>query len=197
MYPLQLLTGNVPLSTILGMPAPTLQLATAGRKLTSTACPPTVSEMPAVPTRIKWQCHLSDWETITLRPEEAAGLDITPEEWPAKGRKRGNPWQSSSRRATGKPSGKTPNLSNQLGRPISKHTTPTMTMRGPTPSRRWPPPLGSDIHKVQQVWTGQKDLWVTHYVTKSSQKDIHFFWVLPPTELAKIMDLKGIHSPRV
>ena len=32
MYPLQFLTGNVPLATILGMPATTLQPATAGRK---------------------------------------------------------------------------------------------------------------------------------------------------------------------
>ena len=54
MYPLQLLTGNVLLATILKMPATTLQPATAGRELTSTASPPIVSENPAPPTRIKW-----------------------------------------------------------------------------------------------------------------------------------------------
>ena len=37
MYPLQLLTGNVLLAAILGMPATTLQLTTAGRELVSTA----------------------------------------------------------------------------------------------------------------------------------------------------------------
>ena len=40
MYPLQLLT---------------LQPGTVGRELTSTASPPTVSEMPAPPTGTKWQ----------------------------------------------------------------------------------------------------------------------------------------------
>ena len=55
--------------------------------------------------------------------------------------------------------------------------------------------LDSDVHKVQDVWTGQRDLWATHWVAKSSPKGIHFFWVVPPTESPKIMGLKGIHSP--
>ena len=55
--------------------------------------------------------------------------------------------------------------------------------------------MGSDVHEVQEAWTGQKDLWVTHYLAKSSPKDIHFFWVVPPYELLKIMGLRGIHSP--
>ena len=42
MYPLQLLTGNVLLAIILGMPATTLQLATTGRDPMSTTSPPTV-----------------------------------------------------------------------------------------------------------------------------------------------------------
>ena len=70
MYPLQLLTGNVQLAAILGMPATTLQLATADRELTSTASPPTVSEIPALPTGIKWQHHWSNQEVTMPRPEE-------------------------------------------------------------------------------------------------------------------------------
>ena len=66
---------------------------------------------------------------------------------PTKGRKRGDPWWGFSRRATGKPLGKTLNSSKWLGRHISKQTTPTATMRdpmtSPTPSRRWPPLLVS------------------------------------------------------
>ena len=82
MYPLQLLTGSMPLVSILGMLATTLQLATVGREWTSTASPPKVSEKPAPPTRTKWQCHLSNWEATTLRPEEegVAGLEVTPKE---------------------------------------------------------------------------------------------------------------------
>ena len=54
--------------------------------------------------------------------------------------------------------------------------------------------MGSDVNEVQEAWTGQKDLWVTHPVAKCSPKDIHFFWVVPPTKLPKIMGLRGIHS---
>ena len=202
MYPLQLLTGIVLLAAILGMPDTTLQLATAGRELTSTASPPTVSDMPAPPSRIKWQCHSSDWEVTMPRPEEeeAVGLDITPEEWPCQRQKDGKHPVRLLKESCHKSSGKTLKLSDQLGGHISKHTTLTMTMKGPMtspmPSRRWPPLLGSDIHEVQQVWTGQKDLQVAHCVAKSSPKDIHFFQVVPLTELPKIMGLKGIHSPK-
>ena len=56
--------------------------------------------------------------------------------------------------------------------------------------------LDSDVHKVQDEWTGQKDLQVTCQVAKSSLKGIHFFWVVPPTESPKSMGLKGIHSPK-
>ena len=56
--------------------------------------------------------------------------------------------------------------------------------------------LDSDVHKVLDVWTGQKDLWATHQVAKTSLKDICFFQVVAPTESPKIMGLKGIHSPK-
>ena len=61
---------------------------------------------------------------------------------PTKGRKRGNPWQGCSRRAARKPLGKTLNWSNWLGRHNSKHSTQTMTMRGPMTS----PHLQGDGH---------------------------------------------------
>ena len=31
---------------------------------------------------------------------------------------------------------------------------------------------------------------------KGSPKEIHFFWVVHPTKLHKIMELRGIHSPK-
>ena len=67
MYPLQLLTGNVPMAAML---ATTLQLATVGRELPSSASPLTVSRTPAPVTRTKWWCHLSNQEAMMLRPEE-------------------------------------------------------------------------------------------------------------------------------
>ena len=55
--------------------------------------------------------------------------------------------------------------------------------------------MGSEIHEVQEVWTNWKDLRIAHHMDKISAKDIHFFRVVPPTELPKIMGLRGIHSP--
>ena len=54
--------------------------------------------------------------------------------------------------------------------------------------------MDSEVLKVQEVWTGQKDLQVTHHAAKGSPKSIQYFWVVPPTESPKIMGLKGIHS---
>ena len=164
-----------------------------------------VSEMPAPPTRTKWQCCLFDWEATMLRPEEeeAAGLDITPKEWPHKGRKRGGPWWGSSRGAARKPLGKDselvwvtrqvyfkmhcPNYDHEESHDFS-HTFKEMATSAGL--------MGSDVHEVHEVWTDQKDLWFTHHMVKSFPKDIHFFWVVPPTKLPMIMGLKGIHSPK-
>ena len=60
MYPLQLLTSNVPLATILGMPATTQPQAVAGSELMSTASIPSVSEMPAPLMGTKWWHHSFD-----------------------------------------------------------------------------------------------------------------------------------------
>ena len=54
---------------------------------------------------------------------------------------------------------------------------------------------GNENHKVLS-WTGQKDLKAAYGNAKSSPKDICFFRVVLPTELPKIMGLKGIHSPK-
>ena len=53
--------------------------------------------------------------------------------------------------------------------------------------------MGSEIH---EVWISQKDLRVTHHVAKTSPKDICLFRVMMPSELPKIMGLRGIHSPK-
>ena len=56
--------------------------------------------------------------------------------------------------------------------------------------------LDSDVHEVQDMWTGWKELCATNGVVKSSSKDIHFFWIVSPMKLPKIMGLKGIHFPK-
>ena len=56
--------------------------------------------------------------------------------------------------------------------------------------------LGTKTHKVQENLGGRKDLWAANQAAKSSSNDIHFFIVVAPTELLKIMGFKGIHSPK-
>ena len=81
MYPLLLLTGNVPLAAML---ATTPQLAMVGGELPLTASPPTVSRKLAPPTRTKWWHPLSNQEATASRAEEeeAAILDVSQEEHP-------------------------------------------------------------------------------------------------------------------
>ena len=56
--------------------------------------------------------------------------------------------------------------------------------------------MGPKVHEFQEVWTGSKDFWATHHVPKGSPKEIHFFCVVHPTKLPKIMGLWEIHSPK-
>ena len=35
--------------------------------------------------------------------------------------------------------------------------------------------MDSEVHDVQEVWTGQKDLWAAHHMAKGSTKGIQFF----------------------
>ena len=157
------------------MPATTLQVATAGREPRLTASPPTVSEMPASQFGNKWQCHSSNQEASTSRPEEeeAAGLDITPEEQPCWRWKEGKPLVRLLKESCWEALGKDSELiwvtmwvyfkthcrdfdhkgSHNLCHTFKEMVTSTGL-------------LGSDVHEVQQVWTGWKDLWVAHCMLK-------------------------------
>ena len=56
--------------------------------------------------------------------------------------------------------------------------------------------LGPEVYEVQASWGGWKDLRAANQVVRASPKDIHFFWIILPTELPKIIGLKGIHSSK-
>ena len=51
--------------------------------------------------------------------------------------------------------------------------------------------IDSEIYKIQEVLTGQKDLRYANDVLKSLQ----FFHLISPLESPKFMGLKGIHHP--
>ena len=79
MYPLQLRTSNVPLATILGIPATTQPQAVAGKELTSTASIPQCIGDASISNG----CKITfDQGVPTPRQEETVELDDTPEEPP-------------------------------------------------------------------------------------------------------------------
>ena len=54
--------------------------------------------------------------------------------------------------------------------------------------------LNAEVYKLQETWGGWKDLRTTNLAARASPKDIHFFQIISPMELPKIMGLKSIHS---
>ena len=84
LYPLQLLTGNVPLATILGMSVTGQLQAVADRELAPAASIPSILEMPSPQVGTKCWCHSSDQGMPTLRQDEEgmADIDDMPEEHP-------------------------------------------------------------------------------------------------------------------
>ena len=55
--------------------------------------------------------------------------------------------------------------------------------------------LNTEIHEVQEVWTGQLGLKIAICAAKASQRDIQFFCMVMPNKSPNIMGLKGVHSP--
>ena len=54
--------------------------------------------------------------------------------------------------------------------------------------------LNSSIFEVQDTWYGRKDLSAANQAARNSPKHIHFFRLISPLELPKIMGLQDIHS---
>ena len=55
--------------------------------------------------------------------------------------------------------------------------------------------LNSEIHEVQEVWTGWRGLKAANHAVQTSLKNIQFFHMVSPNESPNIMGLKGVHSP--
>ena len=90
MYPLQLLTGDVPLATILGMSATTQLEAISGSGLVPAASIPIVSEMLAPQRGTKCWHHSSN---LKQEEEETGEPNHTTEECPHQNGKREGYWQ--------------------------------------------------------------------------------------------------------
>ena len=55
--------------------------------------------------------------------------------------------------------------------------------------------LGSKIYEIQEAWTGWEDLQYANDALKTSPKGLWFFCPVSPSELPKVMGLKGDHHP--
>ena len=55
--------------------------------------------------------------------------------------------------------------------------------------------LDAEIYEIQEVWTVWRDLWYANGALKSLPKGLQFFCPMSPSEMPKVMGLKGIHHP--
>ena len=55
--------------------------------------------------------------------------------------------------------------------------------------------LGTTIHEIQALWTGQDELRQANYFPRSLPKGLKFLHVVPPSESPKFMGLVGIYDP--
>ena len=164
-------------------------LATAIRELTRTASP-IMSETltPAMGTK-QWHCS-SSWEVASSRSgeEEATVLDVTLEEQPHWRWKDGRALAKLLKRSCCEAFDKDSDLVKVTRLAYFNAHHPEFNHESSLDQSQmfWEIAnsaglLHSDIYKVQDVWTGWKDLWVTHHMARSS---------------LKVMGLKGIHSPK-
>ena len=82
LYPLQLLTSDVLLASLLGMSATSQLHAVADGGLVPVSSIPSVLEMPVPPMGAKCWCHSSDQDVLAPRQEEEKMADI---DYPPKG----------------------------------------------------------------------------------------------------------------
>ena len=159
--------GNVSLATLL---VTTAQPATPIWRPTTATPPPTIVGTPTPPTGTKQWCLLSNQGAASPKSGEgeAAVLDMTPEDRPHWRWKMGGLWQSSWKKAVGRPFQRTQKSSRQPGGPIIPPTEECLPRRGPMTwcqfSEKWP---GDQVPEHRYPWgAGGLGQWVG---TKSNQ----------------------------
>ena len=204
LYPLQLLTSNQPLATLLGMKDTAHLQAVLDRGPAPVSSIPSVSEIPVPQMGAKHWCYSSDQGVLPLRweEEETADINYPPKEHHHHKQKEGRPaakalkepyWEAFSKELEVVKVARWAFFKahwlnfEQEG---SYDLSPTFWQMATSTNL-----LGTKIHEVQESCGGRKDLQATNQTAKSFSKDIHFFRVVAPTESPKIMGLKGIHLP--
>ena len=144
LYPLQLLTGNVPLAALLGMLATIPPQAVADGELAPAPSIPSVLEMPAPQVDTKhWHCSSDQGVPPRQEEEEMAELYFTP--------KRASSVKMKRRKTLKEPCWEAFSKESEVWKwpsgPIIRPTSPTSSRMGhmtsPPLFGKWPPPLTS------------------------------------------------------
>ena len=56
--------------------------------------------------------------------------------------------------------------------------------------------LGTKVYPIHDQWVANKELCSAYHAVRGSAKDLHFFRTVAPLKSPKIMDLRGIYSPK-
>ena len=200
LYPLQLLTSDVPLVALLGMLATTQLWAMADGELAPTVPIPRVLEMPAPPTGTKCQCYSLDQGVPAPRQEEEETVepDYTLKECPHQKWKEGRLVAKALEEPHCKALYKESEVVRMARQAYYKTHQPYFKQEEPDDLSSMFQQmatsvnlLGTKIHEVQENWGGSSDLQAANQLAKSSSKDIHFFRIVAPTDLPKNNGLKG------
>ena len=197
MYPIHLLTGNMSLT---GLLTATPQLTIRSRDPISSPSHPRRPATTTHSTWTKWQ-HLPGHE-VELDPSGDTEPVSCPRELPQRRQKEEDPLAEHLRGACQEAFCKDSDLvkcirqtyfrAHQLvfNREVTHDLTNVFKELAEMAGL-----LDTEIHWVQDQWQGKKELHMANCVVRGSAKDLHYFWVVSPTESPKIMGLKGIHSP--
>ena len=198
MYHLELLTGDMLLAAILRMPA-TAAGSCSGQRTGASSLHSNCIRDASTTRGTKCWCHLSDMK----QEEETVESDHTPEECLHRKSQDGRPVAKA--------------LKEPCCEAFSKESAVVKVARWAYFKTHWANfeeegshdlasifwdmasstnLLGTEVHEVQEEWSGQQELKATNKTAKASQKDIHIFRLVMPTELPKIMGLEGIHSSK-
>ena len=195
MYPLQLLTGNMTLATLLAIFS---QPSTKMGEPTPVTPHPTASVVPTLTLGIKQWHHSPDQEATSPRSgeEEATG---TSEEPPHQKQKNVNPlmkllkegqWEAFTKDSDLVQNTRSvyfrtnhPNFDHKVSHDLSCTFWEMVDSAGLLDS------------EVQDTWTGWKELKYAHCAMMNFPKGLWFFCLVSPLELPKVMGLKGIHHP--
>ena len=197
MWPLQLLMGNMSLAAVLAIPP---QVSIAREEPTPVISHPATPAAPASSSGTKQWHHLPDQAACSPWPTDE--VPEASEEPPHQKWKDSMPLNTLLKGGQGEAFSKDSDLVQQAREAYFSTSHPDFDCKVPhnLASLFWyiiisASLLDSKIYEIQEIWTGQEDLWYANDALKSLQKGLWFFCLISPLESTKVMGMKGVHHP--